>query len=179
MIEYSVSYCWGVDVKSAEDQIWDEKRRLEKIRVEKIQKNADKEKRKTDVRYSPEKVEKPWTWGSSARYSLYNIPENLVLSVKDFNFDLNNKNFVNFLEEKGHLHICGKEESNYWNLINNKGVKQKDFMENKNMRLAQLYNEKRHIFSDGEMKTLWKIFQYSRVFLQGAYDHFKKHEVTK
>ncbi len=166
-------------MRTAEQQIWDEARRLEKLRVEQLQTKARENNKKSDVVYRPEKVAKPWTWGSSANHSLHNISERLVLSIEEFDFDLNDAAFVAFLRQRAHLHLCGREGSDYWGLLANNATKESDFMTSNGARLAQEHDGKRHRFSDAEMQPLWKIFQYSRVFLQGAYDHFSGRAMAK
>lgn len=161
-------------MQTAEAQIWDKARQIEKERVETQHAKMRRDGKISKAEYNPDKVLQPWTWGSSASHSLHNIDSTLVLSVDHFDFDLNDREFIEFLRKKSHLHMCRSEGSAYWNALNDHSVTKEDFLANRDFQFAQEYEGTRHKYSEGDLLSLWKIFHFTKVFLQGAYDHFKK-----
>lgn len=161
-------------MQTAEAQIWDRARQLEKHRVEAQHTKMREEGKVSKAEYNPEKVLKPWTWGSSATHSLHNIDADLVFSVSHFDFDLSDDAFVDFLKDNFHLHMCRARGSAYWNALNDHNFTKSDFLGSTEFKFAQEYEGKRHKYSEGELLSLWKIFHFTKVFLQGAYDNFKK-----
>ncbi len=160
-------------MQTAEAQIWDRARQMEKNRVEAQHAKMRKDKKVSKAEYNPEKVLKPWTWGSSATHSIHNIDPDLVFSVSHFDFDLSDDGFVDFLGKNFHLHRCGARGSAYWNALNDHSVTKAGFLTNTEFQFAQEYEGERHKYSDGELLSFWKIFHFTKVFLQGAYDKFK------
>jgi len=159
-------------MQTAEAQIWDRARQIEQSRVEAQHVKMRESGKTSKINYNPEKVSKPWTWGNSAKHSLHNIDAGLVFSVSSFNFDLNDESFVDFLNRNFHLHMCRTRGSTYWNALNDHSFTKSDFLENKDFQFAQEYEGKRYKYGEGELLSLWKIFHFSKVFLQGAFDRF-------
>lgn len=160
-------------MQTAASQIWDRARQIEKERVEAQHAKMQSEGKISKAEYNPEKVLQPWTWGSSATHSLHNIDPNLVLSVSHFDFDLNDGNFIEFLKKKSHLHMCRAEGSAYWKALNDHSVTKAEFLADRDFHFAQEYQGTRHKYSEGDLLSHWKIFHFTKVFLQGAYDNFK------
>ena len=75
-------------MRTAEEAMWDEACAIEKERIERLQDQQVRKGKESKAIFRPEKVQKPWTWGSGASSSLHTIEERLVYSVTEFDFDL-------------------------------------------------------------------------------------------
>ena len=159
-------------MKSAEAQLWELALGKESRRVEKVHDEAKAKGKKTSVKFEPRNVMKPWSWEQNWKVSLHDIPPDLVLAVSAFDFDLEDGEFQAFLRTRGIQHLGGVPRSTYWQRMNDPTVDKDSFLSVEEYRYAQEYhgNGKRHRYSDAEMETRWRIFQFSRVILQGAWD---------
>jgi hypothetical protein len=158
--------------KTAEEQIWEAARQIEKTRVMAQHARMQAEGKLSKAEYAPEKISKPWTWGSSAADSLHDLDPDLVFSVSEFDFNLENTEFTEFLEQKFHIHLCRESGSSYWLALNCHQFTKLDFLADQNFQFAQEYRGTRYRYSENEMLIQWKIFHFTKVFLQGAYDRF-------
>ncbi|QFT74028.1 hypothetical protein FIU92_13400 [Ruegeria sp. THAF33] len=161
---------------TAEQQIWIEALKREKNRVEKIHKKSRDEGKKSSAQFLPERVPQPWVWSRSGPGHLSDFDDAFLLSVTDFDYDLDDQDFVQFLKDAAQLHICRARSSTYWHLLQTKSVSFEEFGGHPELQFAQEYQGKRHRYSEGEMYGLWRIFLRTRVYLQGAYDSYRKRQ---
>ena len=159
-------------MKSVETQLWELALEEERRRVEKIHEKAQAEGRKTAVTFEPAKVKKPWKWENNWKVSLHDIAPSLVLAVSQFDYGLEDTGFQDFLRRRGFLHVGGVPHSKYWECMNDPKTDHESFLAVEEFRHAQEYEGKRHRYSDAEILTRWRIFQFSRVILQGAWDAY-------
>jgi len=157
-------------MKTAEAQIWDRAHQLERDRVAALHEKMSKEGKVSKAVYNPDRVLKPWTWGSDASHSLHDIDPDLVFSVRDFDFDLREVEFINFLKDRSHIHLCRSPGSAYWLALNDHSLSRDDFISHGEFKFAQEFNKRRYQYTPDEMTIHWKIFYFTKVFLQGAYD---------
>lgn len=161
---------------TAERQLWMEASRREKQRVEDLHKAAKAKGKTSTAQFSPARAAKPWAWTRTGPGPLFDLDDEFVSAVTDFDYDLNDPDFVLFLDSQ--LHICRAEGSTYWNLLQKKTVSYSEFVENPDMQQAQEFEGKRHQYSPAHLNRFWGIFLRTRVYLQGAYDCYRDRETT-
>lgn len=161
-------------MQTAAEQIWEKAKLIERQRVEAVQEEARRQGKKSSVVYEPSKVKQPWAWSRAGAGPLFDLGDELVSAVTEFDFDLNDEGFVDFLRQAFQLHICGKPGSEYWDLLNRKAVSREEFFATESMAYAQEHEGCRHQFTDDEMQGLWRIFERNRIYIQGAYDVYKQ-----
>jgi hypothetical protein len=159
-------------MKSVEAQLWEQALDAERRRVEQVHNEAEAKGKKSTVIYEPRNVAKPWSWESRWKVSLHDISAGLVMKVSEFDFNLDDDGFQAFLKPCGLLHLGGVPQSAYWQAMNDPNMDKAAFLAVEDFRFAQEHEGKRHRYSDAEMKTRWRIFQFSRVMLQAAWDAY-------
>lgn len=167
----------GDEMITAEGQLWALALEEERIRVEKVQQDAKAAGKKTSVTFERTRVNKPWKWADQWKASLFDVDERLVLAVSRFDFDLTNGEFQTYLRERGLLHLAGTDGSTHWQLMNDVTTTEQSIFDSEAMQHAQEYQGSKHCYSEAEMKTRWRVFQFSRVMLQAAWDAFTEKPV--
>jgi hypothetical protein len=157
-------------MKSVEAQLWEQALDAERRRGEQVHSEAKAKAKKSTVTYEPRNVAKPWSWENYWKTNLHDIKPELVMMVSEFDFNLDDDGFQAFLKPRGLLHLGGVSQSAYWRAMNDPEMDAASFLANEAFHLAQEHECKRHRYSEGEMKTLWRIFQCSRVMFQAAWD---------
>lgn len=150
-------------VKLIEDQIHDALIEREKQRCKELEK-----KLKRPVK--PRNIEKPWT--RQNKVSLCQENELLEL-VQDYDYDLNNKNFQKYCEERGILHIAGEKDSKRWEFFVNYKKTKDEYFKDPYFQYAEEYNGKSYKYSKDEMEAGWKIIELGRAKLQDCWEIFK------
>jgi len=161
---------------TAEHQMWVEAGRRERERVQRLHAEANAAGRSSVAQYSRERAAKPWTWSKSGPGPLFELDDQMIHTVQDLDYDLDDEGFVSFLSDAAQLHICRSRGSNYWALLGSRQVSYEQFVRADGIRLAQEYEGKRYEYSDAELRSMWRIFVRTRVYLQGAYDAFRGRE---
>ncbi len=157
---------------TAEYQLWESVARRERKRVDDKHAKAKELGKKSNAKYSPEQAAKPWSWSSVGPGSLFDLDDRIVLTVDSFDYDLDDKEFVEFLDRIAQLHICRKKDCAFWKLLQLKTTTRADFFDNPEMQYAQEFNGERHRYSKIELEVHYRIFVCTRVYLQGTYDAY-------
>jgi len=157
-------------MKSVEAQLWEQALDAERRRVEHKHSEAKAEGKKSTVIFEPRNVAMPWSWENRWTAGLHDIPSGLVMKVSEFDFNLDDDDFQAFLKPRGLLHLGGVPQSPYWQAMNDPTMDKAAFLAVEAFHFAEEHEGKRHRYSDAEMKTHWRIFQFSRVLLQAAWD---------
>jgi len=167
------------EMKSLEAQLWEQALHEERQRVDKMHEEAKARGGKSTVTFEPRNVPKPWSWENNWKVSLHDIKTSLVMAVSKFDFDLGNKEFEEFLRGRALLHLAGAPRSHYWRALNQSHTNESTFLSDRNLCYAQKHEGKRHRYSEQEMQTRWRIFQFGRVMLQAAWDVYIERERPK
>lgn len=166
-------------MKTAEEQLWRAALLAERARVEEIASQALQENKKTSVIFRPQAVVKPWSFELSYQKSLAQLPESIIFSVSEFDFRIDEIEFMYFLEERGLLHLSGQPRSHRRDCIGSHLFGYHEFMNDNYFQYAIEYEGKRHRYSIEEMKIQWKIFCICKIYLQASWDHLYDRWVPK
>ena len=157
---------------TAEYQLWESAARRERKRVDDQHARAKQLGKKSDAKYSPERAAKPWSWSPVGPGPLFDLDDWIVSTVDSFDYDLDDKGFVDFLDRIAQLHICRKKDCSFWKLLQHKTTTRADFFGNSEMQYAQELNGECYRYSEKELEVHYRIFVRTRVYLQGAYDAY-------
>ena len=159
-------------MRSIELTLWNEAKRREKDRVTAQHEKMRGEGKTSTAVYDPSRVRKPWTWRCTGMGPLFDLDDEMIASVRTFDFDLDDKRFLAFLKDTYQMHLCRDPQGAYWNALQDKNTDLSAFLANKCLRHAEEHAGTRRLFSDAETRGLWRIFSRTRVFLQVTWDVF-------
>mgnify|MGYP001576582002 CR=1 FL=1 len=116
-------------------------------------------------------ISKPWVRpGDSALCQ----DTDLLLMVREYDYDLSEKAFQAYCSARGILHVAGEPASKRWKYV-------ADFRKTKSTYLTDLYfqfseevNGKRHRYTEKEMEAGWKIMLLGRAKIQDCWELFSR-----
>jgi hypothetical protein len=113
------------------------------------------------------KIAKPWKRGG--RISLLQDTD-LLLMIREYDYDLLNKDFQNYSSSRGVLQTAGQVESKKWKFCVDHSKTKNDYLADPAFHYAQEMDGKRYKYTDNEMETGWKIIVIGRAKLQDCWE---------
>jgi hypothetical protein len=123
------------------------------------------------VKIKRKKVEKPWKRiGPNA---LCQEPE-LLLMVNQYDYDLADKDFQKYCENRGILFIAGDFGSKRWHIFMHWNKSKDDYLADPYFQYAEEVNGKKYKYNNHEMDVQWRIIKLGRAKLQDCWELYSK-----
>lgn len=143
----------------------------EEERCRALEAENNKTEETKDKKAKRKAISKPWARpGESALCQ----DTDLLLMVREYDYDLSEKTFQTYCSARGILHVAGELGSKRWKYV-------ADFRKTKSAYLAEPYfqfseevNGKQHRYTNEEMETGWKIMLLGRAKVQDCWELFSR-----
>lgn len=116
------------------------------------------------------KVDKPWT--RSSPLSLCQEFE-LLVHVKEFDYDLSDENFKGYCEARGVLQLAGEPGSKRWEYVVTHSRNKDEFLNERSFQYAQEIEGTSYKYSAQEMDTHWEILCLWRASIQDCWEIYR------
>jgi hypothetical protein len=116
-------------------------------------------------------IPKPWTRPS---VSALCQESDLLLMVREYDYDLSIKRFQDYCSDRGILHVSGEPESKRWEYMADYRKTKSSFLADSYFRFSEEVNGKQHHYTDGDMETHWKIIRLGRAKLQDCWELYSR-----
>lgn len=120
----------------------------------------------------PKKVTPPRPWDRLHPKALCQELE-LLLLVKEYDYDLTSNRFAEYCERRGVLCGTGERDTPRWDLFVNYETDEDAYLANDYFRYAEATGDTAYRFSDDEMRSQWKSVLLYRARLQDCWEIFK------
>lgn len=98
----------------------------------------------------------------------------LLLMVTEYDYDLSDRLFQEYCEERGVLHVAGEPESRRWHYFLDHAMTKSSYLADPFHQFAQEFESKRYRYTEREMETGWAIVLIGRGKLQDCWELYSR-----
>ena len=156
-------------VAPIEDQILAHLVEQEEKRCEALEEEFRRDPKRKHKKVPRRKIVKPWTRGAHPTLCQ---ETDLLLMVKDYDYDLANEGFQSYCSSRGVLHVAGTPGSERWEIFRVHSKRKADYMDNPYFQYAGGISGKGMKYTARQMDTGWRIVRIGRAKLQDCWELF-------
>jgi hypothetical protein len=161
----------GMKAARIEDQIHQFLIDQEEERCRAIEAENSKNEETKNKKVKRKAIPKPWTRPSASALCQ---ATDLLIMVRDYDYDLSDKKFQDYCATRGILHVAGEPGSRRWKYMADFRKTKSTYLSDSYFRFAVEIDGKRHRFTDDEMETDWKIISLGRAKLQDCWELYSR-----
>jgi hypothetical protein len=150
-----------------EDQIHQFLIEQEEERCRVIEAENNKSNEIKDRKVKRKTIPKPWTRLGNPALCL---EVDLLIMVRDYDYDLSSKKFQDYCAARGILHVAGEPGSRRWKYMADYRKTKSAYFSDPYFQYAEEVDGKRHRFTDDEMETGWRVVLLGRAKLQDCWE---------
>jgi len=158
-------------VKLIEDQIHQFFINKEEERCLLLEQQYNNNEKTKNKKYKRKKITKPWKRPGPNALCKKN---DLLILVKDYDYNLLDKDFQEYCFARGYLHIPGEIGSRRWEYFLKYNKSKSEYMNDHYFQFAQEVNDKCYKYTNKDMELWWKIIELGRAKLQDCWELFRK-----
>ncbi len=154
-----------------EDQIHQFLIDQEEERCKAIEAENDKNEETKNNKVKRKAIPKPWTRPSASSLCQ---ESDLLIMVREYDYDLSIKRFQEYCSDRGILHVAGEPGSKRWKYMADFRKAKSAFLADSYFYFSEEVNGKQHRYTDDEMETHWKILTLGRAKLQDCWELYSR-----
>lgn len=137
----------------------------ERCRAIEAENNKNEETKNKKVKRKA--IPKPWVRPSASALCQ---ESDLLIMVRDYDYDLSDNAFQDYCDARGILHVAGEPGSRRWEYMADYRKPKSAYLADLHFQFAEEIDGKQHRFTDDEMETGWKIISLGRAKLQDCWE---------
>ena len=143
----------------------------EEERCRNLKAEYDRQEETRGKKVTRKAIAKPWTRpGENALCQ----DADLLILVTEYDYDLSDRDFQEYCQARGILHVAGEPGSRRREFFSDHGKLKSEYLKDPYFQFAQEFNGKRYQYTDREMVIGWEIISLGRAALQDCWELYTK-----